>query len=101
MRGETIWADFITTFRPATNRTWEKPALVKWVDLLATRGIQVRQDRTSSPTTKFIDLLYRECDVGFQPMNPQSPEVDKTEVKEDGAEEAAVRNIRAMKDVTT
>lgn len=64
MRGETLWCDFITTFRPVKLRSWPKPTLIEWVDILIMRGIYIIPDLGTSATEKLIDLLYREYHIG-------------------------------------
>lgn len=58
MRGEHLWTDFISSFRPHTIRSWTKPMLHEWRDLLIRRGIYVQTVRTRSPYEAIIDVLY-------------------------------------------
>ena len=64
MRGEILWNDFITAFRPHTLRTWPRSVIIEWRDLLTQRGIYIEPNRRRSPIEAIIDILYREEHIG-------------------------------------
>ena len=60
IQGESLWLDFITSFRPHTIKTWEKPYCITWTEFLTDRGVFVEKGRKQSRTQSIIDILYRD-----------------------------------------
>lgn len=45
LRGEVLWENFITPFRPHTIRRWTKGNLIEWIDFQTSRGVHLDVDR--------------------------------------------------------
>ena len=85
MRGEVLWQDFITAFRPHTIRNWPRATVIERKDLLTQRGIFIDPDRKQPPAEAIIELLYRIDHMGIKtdkekPTNKQY-QVEEEQVK--------------------
>ena len=58
MRGEILWKDFITAFRPHTIRSWPRTTVIEWRDFLMQRGIFIDTERTKPPVESIIETYY-------------------------------------------
>lgn len=64
MRGEVLWIDYLTAFRPHTIKSWTRPMLSRWTNLLTNRDIYETSGRQISKAQALVDLLYRENRIG-------------------------------------
>lgn len=64
LRGEILWSDFITAFRPHTIMSWSRATQVEWRALLAQRGILIDRSRTGPVAAPIINILYRPDHIG-------------------------------------
>lgn len=64
MRGEILWQDFITAFRPKKFRSLTREVLIEWRDLLTQRYIYIEPNRKRSTTENIIDIIYSEKNIG-------------------------------------
>lgn len=78
IRGELMWSEFITAFRPHTIRSWTRQMIVEWSDLLNKRGIYVENDRVKDPSEATIDLLFRNHNIGTSKPAPSHEAVNET-----------------------
>lgn len=59
MRGEVMWFDFITAFRPHKIHTWSRPEMYERCYLLKQRNLHVEVGRSISTKNALIDVLHR------------------------------------------
>lgn len=67
VKGESLWLDFMTAFRPHTIRTWGRATLIDWTEFLIRQGVFVDKGRHISKTQALTNVLYREQHI---PPNP-------------------------------
>lgn len=90
LRGEYFWTEFITSFRPHTIKSWPRPVLSEWRDLIMQRGIYLDCDRSRSPYETVIDILYRDKHISPAQPNPNEKgsdhqhSIEKPETNTDG-----------------
>lgn len=59
-----MWLDFITAFRPHTIRSFTRPMITEWRDLLTKRAIFIDINRSRAPVEAIIDVIFRERHIG-------------------------------------
>lgn len=57
--GESLWMDFISTFRPHTNDAWPKCLIYIWSHVLRSRGVHTGIGRYISRSEALERLLFR------------------------------------------
>ena len=77
VRGESLWLDFITAFRPHTIKAWDFKTLIMWTELLISRDIFVEKGRRIKKGQAIIDVLYRDSYVSVMTTETEKPIKDQ------------------------
>ena len=59
MKGERLWLNVRTSFRPSSIRLWSRPVITLWADFFIERDVFVDESGKKNRASAIIDLLYR------------------------------------------
>ena len=64
LKGEDLWIEFITVFRPHTIKLWNHLLISKWIRLFKTNDVHIEKGRTGDKAQKLVNLLFRAEHIG-------------------------------------
>lgn len=64
LRGEDLWEEFISVFRPHTIKLWNSILLARWINAFKAGDVYIEHGRGADKAQKLIDLLYRPQHIG-------------------------------------